>query len=234
MLAALVEKLVALGREKAQTLEIGNTIFTTAPVYEVPARPLPKPLKVHSLRGVAGLCERIADPEKILVVHPTEVQVCGQLEDRGRGRPVYGSATAIGDVFPFKVFLDLETFVIQAQALICDDLERPRLLSIVGNLRDEQVRTVADDGISQEVTLRANVVQGATAVVKNPFTLRPYRTFREVPQPASTFILRVAKGASGMQAALFESDGSAWQIDAVAAIRHELVALGVSNDSIIL
>lgn len=54
--------------------------------------------------------------------------------------------------------------------------------------------------------------------------LRPYRTFREVEQPASRFVLRLQSGqGDGMpKAALFEADGGAWRLTAIEAIARWL------------
>jgi len=64
--------------------------------------------------------------------------------------------------------------------------------------------------------------------VKNPVTLTPYRTFREVAQPVSPFVLRFNEDA---QAALFTGDGSVWKLEAVGLIaeylRHNLLGYNV-------
>ena len=55
-------------------------------------------------------------------------------------------------------------------------------------------------------------------------TLAPYRTFPDVAQPESTFILRM-KGGSEHQAptaALFEADGGKWALMAVERIAEHL------------
>lgn len=45
-------------------------------------------------------------------------------------------------------------------------------------------------------------------------TLKPYRTFREMDQPESPFVLRVWKDNEGVRLAVFEADGGAWKIKA--------------------
>ncbi len=89
---------------------------------------------------------------------------------------------------------------------------------LVGNIRMENEAQTADDGMSQRVTLKDGVSTVKEAIVKNPFTLYPYRTFEEVPQPGSPFVLRIRKGPSGAEAALFEADGGAWKNEAVKRI----------------
>lgn len=89
---------------------------------------------------------------------------------------------------------------------------------LVGNIRMESEAQTADDGMSQRVTLKDGVSAVKEAIVKNPFTLYPYRTFEEVAQPGSPFVLRIRKGSSGAEAALYEADGGAWKNEAVKRI----------------
>ncbi|NQK92942.1 hypothetical protein HO498_01330 [Streptococcus suis] len=66
----------------------------------------------------------------------------------------------------------------------------------------------ADD--SREVVSTNMDVKSTLA--PNPVTLRPYRTFAEVEQPASQFIYRIDKAG---YMALFEADGGKWKLDAI-------------------
>jgi hypothetical protein len=63
-----------------------------------------------------------------------------------------------------------------------------------------------------------------TALVKGLVRLAPWRTFREVAQPVSSFLFRVQKAGDLPQFALFEADGSAWKLEAVANIARMLSA----------
>jgi hypothetical protein len=64
--------------------------------------------------------------------------------------------------------------------------------------------------------------------------LAPYRTFQEIEQPSSPFLFRI-KGTpgEGVQCALFEADGGAWRLDAVARIEAWLTKALVSRDLLI-
>jgi len=122
------------------------------------------------------------------------------------GRPTIQSGT----------FYDPETFNVGLQAWFVDDASRGAILAAVGNLRDSAVTTSVDDGVTQEV-VAARGVMVQRANLPNPVTLRPYRTFREVTQPASTFILRARPGREGQlpTLALFDADGMAWKLEAI-------------------
>jgi len=81
-------------------------------------------------------------------------------------------------------------------------------------------------GVSQSVTARAGLARVAEVPVTNPVTLRPYRTFAEVEQPASPFILRLKRKDGEMpQCALFEADGGKWKIEAIQNIARALRVL---------
>src|SRR5437870_4623366 len=74
------------------------------------------------------------------------------------------------------------------------------------------------DGFSQTVTVKAGITRVEKAIVPNPVTLIPFRTFREVEQPSSSFILRLT-GGEKPKAALFEADGGQWKLEAIKNIK---------------
>lgn len=99
------------------------------------------------------------------------------------------------------------------------DDEREILLQVLGNIKEENVRTVGDDGISQAVKIKQGLTSVADVIVPNPVNLAPYRTFLEVDQPFSNFIFRMKDGPKG---ALFEADGGVWRNDAITNIANYL------------
>ena len=62
---------------------------------------------------------------------------------------------------------------------------------------------------------RGSHQKGAAGSVPNPVTLKPYRTFLEVDQPASDFIFRMKEYSGSIGCALFEADGGAWKMEAM-------------------
>lgn len=62
----------------------------------------------------------------------------------------------------------------------------------------------------------------------NPVSLIPYRTFKEVDQPASKFVFRMRDGAHGPEMALFDADGGAWEVAAMQAL-HEYLSGEISK-----
>ena len=75
--------------------------------------------------------------------------------------------------------------------------------------------TTRDNGVSQEVEARTGVSLKQLVQVKPRVQLRPYRTFLEVEQPESEFILRLDNDGN---VGLFEADGGMWKMQAKASI----------------
>jgi hypothetical protein len=69
--------------------------------------------------------------------------------------------------------------------------------------------------------------------VKNPVMLQPYRTFREVGQPQSEFLVRLQSGEKLPTVAVFEADGGSWQVEAIQKIVRFLRD-GLQNEVLVL
>ena len=191
--------------------------------------PLPEALKVYSLGAirdyVAANRDEIALAKCVVhVVSPQIVTLSGPLTETFRAREAYVQATAqnLTDGFLGKL-VSHEEFVIGLQTRFVESDERARVLRLIGNIKHESVKTSADDGVTQTVQARAGVVLQQDVPVPSPITLVPYRTFREVTQPSSLFVLRVsANGTATPNVGLFEADGGAWRLTAVDRVRDWL------------
>jgi len=122
--------------------------------------------------------------------------------------------------FDFNSFYDSEEMNIALQSKFIQNHDREVLLQILGNVVEENVKVVGDDGISQSVITRKGITGKEEVLVPNPVTLAPYRTFIEVVQPESKFIFRMKEGP---RAAIFEADGGAWRNEAINNIKDYLV-----------
>ena len=74
------------------------------------------------------------------------------------------------------------------------------------------------------MTVRDGVVRVSDVVIKNPVYLRPFRTFCEIDQPESPFILRIrnSDGKGVPEIALYEADGGLWKHRAIQGIHAYL------------
>jgi len=210
-----------------KVVEIDGQQYTTTELHD-PRKKLPEPevLTIHTLKGLVEYLAKCPDglkPEEHLihVVGPNEVQLVSKLLGHFQQRFVIAkavtpNAAAKSPLFSFGQFSPAEDMVITLQSLFEDSGDRAKVLSLLGVVNDEVVKTQSDDGITQTVGVKAGVGGDHLGVdIPNPVTLTPFRTFREVDQPASEFILRGKPGQGGTVFALFEAEGNAWELAAV-------------------
>lgn len=222
--AERIERLT--GASLGKTVTIADKEYSTTKLHD-PRREEPEPatLELHTLKSLVDYIKSTHDAgyfegrERFVHVEsPTSVRLVtnlfGDFNQRvGVARSKY--VPPIG--FNLNSWYDPESFNIALQSHFVDDAHRVSVLKIAGNLTDSAVASHDDDGMSQEVTVRAGVKPRENVKVPNPVELAPFRTFTEVKQPASPFIFRARRGGDGVppQLALFEADGGAWRLDAV-------------------
>jgi hypothetical protein len=218
-----------------EIIEVGNEKYVTRHVFTPPAEPVVAPLEVSTLESLVEYLAADIDSLKgrALLVHvesPTEVSLLTNETGRHRQRDRYVKAEAEAtacDGFNFGHFYSAEEFNIKLQSLFVETEERARILRVVGNIKEEKVKTAADDGITQKVVAKAGVTFVEEVAVPNPVTLAPYRSFPEIGQVESEFVLRVRAGRSEGELptiALFEADGGRWQLEAVKRVKTYLAA----------
>lgn len=103
-----------------------------------------------------------------------------------------------------------QEMIIALQSLVIPTESSAELLNMIKAMTDENSVTSRDNGVTQEVTVRSGVSLNAVVQVKPRATLIPFRTFLEVSQPESEYLVRVDKGQIG----LFEADGGIWKLEA--------------------
>ena len=214
--------LVNLGEEKDPIVMLDQGTFTKASLSRVKEAKA-SVLTVSTLTGLVDYIKSDLDklPEKLLiqVISPREVALYSPL-NADREREQYISAEAIlPDNVVYDRFIGTEQFNIMLQSAFVDVGTKSALLKYTGLIQDEAVKTIGDDGVSQQVTVKTGVASVGQAIVPNPVELAPYRTFPEVEQPISKFIFRMQEGP---RAALYEADGGAWRDKAILSIKEYL------------
>ena len=217
-----LEYLVGLGMEKEPIVELPQGTYTRESLKRVTA-PLAEVLRVSTLTGLVDYIKANVDQIRgELLIHVNaynEVRLYSPL-NCDRERELYIKAEAIlPNNIRYNDFLDTERFNIMLQSSFVDAGDKAVLLKYTGLVQDEAVKSTGDDGVSQQVTVKTGVASVGQAIVPNPVSLAPYRTFPEVEQPISKFIFRMQ---SGPRAALFEADGGAWRNQAIINIKQYL------------
>lgn len=224
-----IEKLGELHAEAFGLEEHGGFLYAPAPWTRLDtAEPEPDALKLTTLISLAEYLSENRDgltPGECLVhvADPTTVYVRSVLRGPWAQRPTYVRVDADLPRLSFPgEWMDQERFSIALQAECAPDGDRAEVLKLAGNLKAEDVRTDADDGVTQDVTVRSGVTVVEQTEVPNPVELAPWRTFHEVDQPLSPFVFRVRRGPGGPQLALFDADGGAWRQKARHAVSQWL------------
>lgn len=178
--------------------------------------PAPSRLVVHSLTAIVDYCNHELKEGKNYIVHvesPYRVNVYSRLSEDGRERENYLQAQLAGEIFNFDAYHDVENFVISLQSMFVQTDVTAKILSVVGNMTSETKLQTHDDGVTQDVTVKKGIQKEGWETIENPVNLAPYRTFTEVKQPSSNFVLRIKPDSH--RCALFEADGGAWKNEAI-------------------
>lgn len=161
----------------------------------------------------------------VVVDGPTTVRVFTEDDDR-KERTELISVRAELPSIRFDEFMPSDQFNVELQSrfMAGQDDDRELVIDYASRLLIENGADIEDDGVSQITTIRTGVANRDKAKAPNPVELTPYRTFLEVKQPSSDFILRLNGDA---KLALFEADGGFWKIEAVRLVQEYLTkALG--------
>lgn len=93
--------------------------------------------------------------------------------------------------------------------------------------------TFNDNGIATTVTTTKGVALQAKEAIRPIVRLRPYRTFQEIDQPVSEFLIRL----SDRYISFIEADGGMWKLDARQSIKtylEENLSDLVQNQSVVI
>lgn len=230
-----LQYLVNLGEVNNPIIELNQGTYTTKGLERINA-PIASGLAISTLTGlidyIKSNIDKISGEMLIHILSNKEVNLYSPL-NTDRRRELYISAEAqLPNNIQYGRFLDTEQFNIMLQSAFTNQGDKEILLKYTGLIKDEAVKTTGDDGISQAVTIKTGVASVGQALVPNPVTLAPYRTFAEIEQPESKFIFRMKEGPS---AAIYEADGGAWKNQAILRIKAYLTKelQGIENIKII-
>lgn len=108
-------------------------------------------------------------------------------------------------------FRGREVALIELRSLCIPNEGTAYLLDLLSRMTNENSVSTNDNGVTQTVEARQGVALNALVEIKPRVMLRPFRTFLEVEQPESEFLLRVDpdEGIS-----FFEADGGIWKLEA--------------------
>lgn len=228
MLKEFAQYLVSL--KDNQTYEIHGDTYSDHELHRIaPHVDRPYELEVNGLDSIVKLVKNELDmlenlPLFIRVVGPRDVDVFSTYDGAMTRDRLYAAACDAPKFNPG--WRDQATAIIELRSAFVPNEGTEYLLDLLSRISKEQGVTSADNGVSQEVTARQGIALNQRVCVKPRVALRPFRTFSEVGQPESEFLLRLdEEGRVG----LFEADGGMWRMEAKANIaayfEHELAEL---------
>lgn len=177
---------------------------------------IPHPSEI-SVTGLDSICKLVRNELEKLNNLPLFIRVDGPRKVRvfstfcqDYSRDVLYEATC--DVPDFRDgFREYEKAIIELRSKFSPGEGVDYLLDLLSKISKESGVTTKDNGVSQQVEAKSGIALKAMVSIKPRISLRPYRTFLEVEQPESEFILRLDdEGNVG----LFEADGGMWKMDA--------------------
>jgi hypothetical protein len=208
---------------KVEHVTIDERRYTTAALVPV-KKPEPAPIAISTLTGLVEFHENCESDtgefQPIVVVDgPQSVRIVSPLDEEFQQRMCFLVAKNELRPFPFGQYLEVDTFIVSMLSMFVQDEMTKTILQILGTLQDGTVLTYDDDGTSQKVTAKTGIARVGDTKVPNPVELAPFRSFPEIEQPASRFVLRMRSGSPMPTCALFEADGGAWRNEAIARIK---------------
>lgn len=124
----------------------------------------------------------------------------------------YTVYVAHADVPGFRQgFREREKAIIELRSLFVPGAEVQYLLDLLSRMSMEKGATTTDNGVTQEVEVKTGVALKKKTEIRPRVALTPFRTFLEVEQPESEYLLRVNEDG---EIGLFEADGGVWKLEA--------------------
>lgn len=184
-------------------------------------------LTVHSLKGLLDYYEilRAENGEEkftFCVQSPLCVQLLGSVDPKWGTRKLYAVAMEpVNDFgeYPdfFNHYVEQKQFIVNLNTWFAKTEDRDKLITFVSSVNLEESTSSKDDGFTQEVATKKGARLGSEKI-PNPVTLAPYRTFRELEQVESQFLVRHENG----RFALYDCAGQTWKIEAMESIKAHL------------
>lgn len=215
MLKAMIEKIEKMAGPKVY--DIGNEHYASSNLVRIdPKKDFPKAI---SLTGLDSVCKMVVneandlfpgDQILIQVMDYRKVRIFTTLDGEMDRCWLY-ECEADTPRIKTNSYMSHEEAVIQLRSLYIPNFDTEYLLKLLGSVSRESKVSSNDNGVSQTVEARTGVALTANVEVRPYVSLRPFRTFLEVEQPESTFLLRLDNGGN---IGLFEADGGVWKLEA--------------------
>lgn len=213
MLKDFVNKLLELAAPT--TVEVDGSVYSNQELVHIQDRkPMPQCIE---LTGLDSVCKMVRNEAEHV-----GLQIFIQVKDY-RSVSVFTSLDSDEDrLYLYKCgadtpcittdrYMPYEKAVIELRSLYIPNDGTNYLLRLLGSISNESKVTTTDNGVTQQVEARAGIALNSMVKIEPRVALQPFRTFIEVEQPESEFLLRISeRGEIGF----FPADGGVWKLEA--------------------
>lgn len=227
MLKAAIEKIIESSKPVIEVVdETRFAIFNDGAIEELkPACDYPSSLRIYSLDSLVKMVKtealvRYSHPIYITIPTHTEVYCFSSpMKDLREMRLTYYTVHAT-DVpgWDSEMMLGFEEAIIAVQTRFQESKDTPYLLKLLSEISSGSQVTYSDNGIATSVVTRSGVSLQSKEAIRPILNLKPYRTFQEVDQPESKFLIRISE--RGIK--FVEADGGMWKLKARQTVRQFL------------
>lgn len=227
MLKAAIEKIQEISKPMLQNVEGRVFAISADSIDEVrPTLDTPDTLDLNSLDALVKLVKtealkRYDTPVYLTVPNHTTVDCFAQPEEEvGRfQRLIYYIARAT-DVpgWETRTQLPFEEAMIALRTRFQPTPDTDYALKLLSEITTGAKITFNDNGVATSVVTKKGIDLQTNQAIRPIVTLKPYRTFQEVEQPASQFLIRVSERGI----AFIEADGGMWKLQARETIKGYL------------
>lgn len=232
MLKAFVEKITEMAQPK--TFDVDGSVYASKDlVFIQDKKQTPAEIDVTGLDSICKLVKNEADHVGlqifIQVKDHKNISVFTSLDSDEDRLHLYRCVADTPNVTMGR-YMPYENAVIELRSLYIPNEGTDYLLKLLSSISSESKVTSSDNGVTQKVEAKAGIALSSMVEIKPRVSLQPFRTFIEVDQPESEFLLRVNdRGEIG----LFPADGGVWKLEATRNIAtyfevklHDLIEAG--------
>lgn len=225
MLKEAIEKIEAMAKDKVMRIDGRNFFVGEDHVEEFfPAVLRPDCLILGSLEAMVKMVktEGLAKGETPLYIQATspELVECfmkyGEYEDRFLRTFLYTAKATDVPGWRESEVMSFESAMIALRTRFQETADTVYALKLLSDITTGSHVTFNDNGIATSVVTKKGIDLQANTPIKPIVRLKPYRTFQEVEQPESEFLIRVNE----REIKFIEADGGMWRLAARKEIKR--------------
>ena len=161
MIKEAIQYLVKLGY--GERVVIDDRDYSTNSLYPI-TEPILKSFTIHTLSGIVDYFnspDRLTKANAILHIEtPSTLALFSSYDGAWKLRDRFlDIELMLGRPFNFGGWYDHEKFIIELQSKFLQTHTTEAILRQIGNISDEHVKNIADDGIGQQITVKKSITR---------------------------------------------------------------------------